>query len=233
MKIFSSKSLLAAGLVLCGAFSGVPALADKTLRYEVEITNVTKGQFFTPQLVATHNNSVSVFELGQPASIEVELLAEGGDTAPLTDLLLSQGSAVSNVVTIPGLIGPGETHQVVIEASRHHRYLSVAAMLIPTNDTFLAVNGVRLPFRGTSVTHSPGYDAGTELNDQNCANIPGPRCGGDGYSPGPNDGDEGFVYIGNGFHDLGTEDEQGNEILTPEIYDWNNSVAVIKVTRIH
>jgi len=200
--------------------------------YEVTITNVTKGQSFTPQLVATHDASVSLFTLGEPASLPVEIVAEAGDTTPLSEALLNLGRHVQDVTTIPGLLGPGQTISVTVEANGYHRYLSAIAMLIPTNDNFFAVNALRLPVWGEVVTESVAYDSGTELNDQNCANIPGPRCGGEGHSPGPNDGDEGFVYISNGFHDLGAVDEAGNEILRPHVYDWRNPVAIIKVRRV-
>ena len=75
----------------------------------------------------------------------------------------------------------------------------------------------------------PAYDAGTEANDQNCANIPGPRCGGTGYVAEAGEGDEGFIHIGNGFHELGSEDADGSEILGPQTYDWRNNVARITV----
>jgi hypothetical protein len=120
---------------------------------------------------------------------------------------------------------------IIVEASRRHRYLSVAAMLIPTNDTFMALNGVRLPLRGSARHMAMGFDAGTEANDQNCANIPGPRCMGAGYSPGPNDGDEGYVYVGNGFHSL--PDSVAGEVLGPLVYGWNNAVAEIVIRRLH
>jgi hypothetical protein len=119
-----------------------------------------------------------------------------------------------------------------VEASPRHNLISAAGMLIPTNDTFFAVNGARLPLFGTVTMTVPAYDAGSEANDQNCLNIPGPRCGGAGSSPGVNPGDEGFVHIGNGFHDL-PADPAGGEILTPRVYDWRNPVALITIRRIH
>jgi hypothetical protein len=67
------------------------------------------------------------------------------------------------------------------------------------------------------------------VNDQNCANIPGPRCGGEGTSPAPQPSDEGFVHVGNGFHDLG--DAPG--VLAPAHYDWNNPVAIVTIRRVH
>jgi hypothetical protein len=203
--------------------------ANNGLRiYEVTITNITKGQTFTPQLVVTHSSSVRLFSLGQPASPALEVLAEGGDTQPLTDLLLNLGASPQ---TIGGLLGPGETAMVSVEATRG-QVLSLAAMLIPTNDTFVALDRIRLPFYGTSRHVAVAYDAGTELNDQNCANIPGPRCGGAGASSGTQDGDEGYVYVGNGFHELGADDGDGNEVLGPLAYDWRNPVALVTVRRV-
>jgi hypothetical protein len=223
---------LPALLTLSAALLAFPAYANHDFIYEVEVTNVTKGQTFTPILVATHTRQVRLFELGQPAGEALEILAEAGDTQPLMDLLLSHGSQVDDVETIPGLLGPGETTALHVRSNRHGRRISVAAMLIPTNDTFFALHAERLPFWGTAHYQAPAYDAGTEANDQNCANIPGPVCGGAAHSPGPNDGDEGYVFIGNGFHDLGEEDEKDNEVLGPLSYDWRNPVARVKVRRV-
>jgi hypothetical protein len=213
------------------ALAAAPALADGGARYEIEITNITKGQTFTPILVTTHSRSVQLFELGDPASEALEILAEAGDTGPIGDYLNAQGRKVGEVATIPGLLGPGETARVEIRATGRARHLSAAAMLIPTNDTFFAVNGVRLPRWGDTFT-ALAYDAGTEENDQSCRNIPGPRCGGEGHSPEPGDGDEGHVHVGNGFHELGDVDSEGAEVLGPFTYDWRNPVALVTVRRV-
>lgn len=224
----SIRATLTAALLLASA----GALANPGLAYEVTITNVTKGQTFTPVLVATHDRSIRLFSLGTPSSIGLEILAEGGDTTPLANALIDQGSQVSDVQTIPGVLAPGQSARITVEASRFHQFVSVAAMLIPTNDTFVAINRARLPLFGSATFMAKAYDSGTEMNDQNCASMPGPRCGGAGYSPGPNPGDEGFVYIGNGFHEIGSEDESGNEVLGPLNYDWRNPVARITVRRL-
>ena len=198
--------------------------------YEVTITNITPGQSFTPQLVVTHPGDAIIFRLGEPASAELEMLAESGDTAPLTDAL----SAVAmDITTIPGLLGPGEQASVVVSGNPGRGFISVAAMMIPTNDTFVAMNRMKLPRSGAVQQMVPAYDAGTEYNDQSCANIPGPQCGGagEGSSPGPNETDEGFIHIGNGIHELGDEDAQGNQLIDPKTYDWRNSVARITVRR--
>ena len=198
-------------------------------KYEVTITNITRGQTFTPILVATHSARVGLFELGAPAGEALEILAEDGSTTALTEALLEAGYEVADVETIPGLLAPGATTSVIVEATRFQRFLSLAAMLIPTNDTFVALDTVPLPFRSRSYT-AIAYDAGTEANDQNCLNMPGPRCGGEGFSPGPNEGDEGYVYVSNGFHELPPA-AQG-EVLGPLVYDWRNPVARVVVRRI-
>jgi Spondin_N len=222
------------GLALALAATG--ALADDNKDhavYEVSITNITKGQTFTPQLIAIHTDSVALFELGAPASDELAVLAEGGSTAPLTELLQKQGREnVGAVTTIGALLAPGATAVAIIEAPAKHEYLSSAGMLIPTNDTFFAVNRQRLPKRGAVTAFAQAYDAGTEANDQKCSNIPGPRCGGAGLSAGTNAGDEGFVHIGNGFHELGAGDGATGEILRPFQYDWRNPVAMIRIKRL-
>lgn len=195
--------------------------------YEVTITNLTPGQSFTPQLVVTHPGDAIIFRLGEPASPELAMLAESGDTGPLTEAL---NGVAMDVTTIPGLLGPGEQASVVVNGNPGRGFVSVAAMMIPTNDTFVAMNRMKLPRSGAVQQLVPAYDAGSEYNDQNCANIPGPTCGGAGNSP-DSDTDEGYVHIGNGIHELGDEDEEGNRIIGPQIYDWRNSVARITVRR--
>jgi hypothetical protein len=226
--------------VLAGLALGIstPAGADddddggngKGVRYSISVTNLTKGQSFTPILAATHPRRVSLFEVGTPASAELEILAESGMTTPLAEVLSDAGAGA--VMTAPGLLLPGETRTLMIRAGRRDRELSVAAMLIPTNDTFFALNGVSLPrSRSAEVFLSPGYDAGTEFNDQNCDNIPGPRCEGQAGSE-PADDDEGFVGISNGFHDLGPGSDLEGEVLGPFVYDWRNPVARVVVRRV-
>jgi Spondin_N len=218
------QTLLATTLILSSSATIALHAAD----YEVTITNITRGQTFTPQLVVTHPASIQLFELGGVASESLEILAEGGDTQPLA---LDLANVADDAQTIDAMLPPGASASIVVSGNPGRSQLSVAAMLIPTNDTFMALNNVPLPRRGSAVFQVPGYDAGTEANDQSCANIPGPRCpGGIGYVPG---GGEGYVYIGNGFHELGAAAEGEPEVLGPLVYDWRNSVAQVTVRRMN
>lgn len=226
---------LAAALLLAIAGTAQADSKKYPLVWEVEVTNLTKGQTFTPLFAATTRSGNRFFELGAPASEALSILAEAGNTAPITETFEALGSRLGEAFTNDGLLAPGETRTFRIAGSYKHRYLSIGAMLIPTNDTFVALQAVRLPVkkRSTKSWFAPGYDAGSEVNDQDCDNIPGPRCGGAGVSEEPTEGDEGFVHVGNGFHDLGDIDEADeSEILGPFTYDWRNPVARVTARRV-
>ena len=229
------KFIKPAALILFSIFLINNAFASRLSTYEVTVTNATNNVTFTPIFAVTHNLSATpLFEIGQPASVQLEDLAEGGSPFPLETLYDAQRNTVVEIATAAGTPadGPftnaGQSATFQIRAHRGAEYLSIAAMLLPTNDSFMALNAVRLPSqRGDSVTFEAlGYDAGTELNDQLCFNIPGPQCDGtaNGEGTNPNRNDRGdFVHISSGIHNTGD--------LTPEAYDWRNPVAIVTITR--
>jgi hypothetical protein len=211
---------------------GSPALAQpRGQRYEVTVTNLTRGQTFTPVLVATHIEGVRLFTLGEAASPELATVAEEGNVGPLAGLLLSMPGVAAVADTGPppgGFIAPGQSKTIVIEGGGRFDHLSVAAMLIPTNDAFFALNGVPGP-RGDQVLtlFSLAYDSGSERNDELCASIPGPfftECGGPGGGGQPAGGEEGYVHIHAGIHGIGD--------LVASNRDWRNPVAQITVRRV-
>ncbi len=192
------KSLIMIAFSLCVVAGAGEIFADQ---YEVTVVNLTRGQQFTPLLVASHKGNARIFTLGSPASSELRTLAEEGNTAPLM-AVLSANPDFKQVVTVPGLLDPGKSVTTKVNAERAD-FLTVAAMLIPTNDAFVALNGVCIP-RGTATLDVLvlAYDAGTERNDELCASIPGPNfaeCGGPGKGGTPGGG-EGFVRVHEGIH---------------------------------
>lgn len=196
-------------------------------RYEVKITNLTRGQQFTPILATNHRAGVSLFQLGQPASPELATLAEEGNAAPLA-ASLAANPAVATVVTGTGLTNPGATTTLLLQGRGGFGRLSVVAMLIPTNDAFFALNGVALP-RGNDIltVTVPAYDAGSERNDELCVSIPGPffaECRGSGGGGAPLGGEEGFVHIHAGMHGIGD--------FKAADRDWRNPVALITIRRL-
>ena len=137
---------------------------------------------------------------------------------------LNGNQQVVDVQTSGGLLKPGQSVTVVVSARRGARMISLASMMLPTNDGFIGLNSVAVPKRGSRTFYSPGYDAGSEANDELCANIPGPTCGGAPGSPGVNPGDENQVHVHRGTHGIGD--------LAADVYDWRNPVARITVTRV-
>ena len=208
----------AAALALCATANAQ--------RLQVTITNITSGQTFTPIMVATHMAGVRLFRLGQPASLDMEHVAEAGDLSGLESSLKSN-PAVWQVTDSGAPLPPGQSVTMTLDAPGMFNHLSVTGMLIPTNDGFFALNGTAGPVTaGQTVTfYSPAYDAGTEANDESCTHIPGPAnvCTGEGFNPS-RQGDGNFVHIHSGIHGIGD--------LSAAVYDWRNPVARVVVTRL-
>ncbi len=193
--------------------------------YEVSITNLTKGQIISPAVVATHRSRLDpIFQLGSAASPELAGLAEDAALDPFFDML-DDNSNVASVIKLLGAGGPimpGETASAVISTRGNAREISLAAMLVTTNDTFIGLSGVKLPNRGSNHYFSAGYDAGSEANNEDCDFIPGPPCGNGGVRDTA--GAEGYVYVSNGVHGIAD--------LVPADHDWHNPAALIQIKRV-
>lgn len=209
------KPLLAAA-ALCA--SSLAAAGDFL---HVTVTNLTRGQIFTPILVVSHGPHVQLFKAGEPASDELAALAEGGDVAPLAAALHGK-RGVKGIADSGDVLPPGETVRIKVPAHGARR-LSLAAMLIPTNDAFVSLNDVRAPLHGSITYTAVAYDAGSEPNDESCLNIPGPFCGGAGRSPEA--GGEGYVHVHAGIHGIAD--------VPAADFDWRNPVAKITVKRVY
>jgi hypothetical protein len=126
------------------------------------------------------------------------------------------------------LLDPGASVTVTVQTNGRFDHVSVAAMLIPTNDGFFAINGVHVPF-GRRMTRlvSVAYDAGSERNDESCMSIPGPffvECGGPGTGEAPAGDEEGYVHVHAGIHGIGDLDAAQR--------DWRNPVASVSIRRV-
>lgn len=191
---------------------------DDAQTYAVSITNLTRGILFTPIMVATHQPGHRLYNLGQPASTALSTMAEGGDTGPLAAMINATPKA--STASSPGPLAAGQTVTIQVASLGNSNHLSLAAMMLPTNDGFIGITDVPLPRNKQVLTYlSNGHDAGSESNDELCEHIPGPQCGGQGVSPDA--GGEGFVHIHAGIHGIGS--------LEPSEYDWRNPVARITV----
>ena len=189
--------------------------------YKVTITNITRGQIISPPLVISHSRDFRLFELGEAAKHGLDKLAEDADTSDLTAYLATQASVFDFRVGAGGIM-PGDSVSVEIKSKRGFRFLSLAGMLVTTNDAFFAVRGVRVPLFGDVVAEAEAYDAGSETNSEECTYIPGPPCGNGGVRDTA--GAEGYVHIHAGIHGIGD--------LEPDEFDWRNPVAQIVIQHI-
>jgi len=132
---------------------------------KVEVTNLTHGLNFTPLLVASHSANASLFSVATPASSSLQAMAEGGDTSGLiVDLDNAGGAYVNNPAG--GLLAPAAKTMADLE-TQGNEYLSVVAMLLPTNDGFVGLDSWKIPTEaGTYTVYLDAYDAGTEVNNE-------------------------------------------------------------------
>lgn len=220
------------GVAALAALSVGAVLADdderdsRGVNWEISVTNLTKGQPLSPITVATHTNRLTpLYVPGEAASAELAAVAEDADNSGLTALWNpATNDNVNDLQTILGVNGPilpGETASVVVSSKGRARYLSLVGMLVNTNDAFTAVNGAELSRSSNGMIWTPAYDAGSEVNNEDCGYIPGPACTGGAGMRALNG--EGYVYIHSGVHGIAD--------LSAADHDFNNPVALIKITR--
>ena len=218
------------------AAQGVADANDRAAHiYDITITNLTRGQPFSPGVVAAHTKETTVWRLGSPASEGVRLIAENGDNSvALASLTGQPGFAdVQAVPTPTGCVNcprPFATSQTIrVSAKADANRLSLAIMLICTNDGFTGLDAVKLPGGFKPATfYTAGYDAGTEVNDELSTHIVDP-CFEIGPTSRPPDGnlrtpETGVITLHPGI--TGVRD------LVPALHGWTNPVARITVQRV-
>lgn len=159
MKLKQLTTAITASLLI----SGVAQAVELT----VSITNLTQGMTFTPRLLVAHTSAVDLFEPGTAAaSAGLTSVAEGGDTSVLAAELDADTSNQRNQ-TFGGTLAPATTSSQYTFETNDHPYLSLVAMLIPTNDAFAGLDNWRIPTApGTYTVTLNAYDSGTEANDE-------------------------------------------------------------------
>lgn len=242
--IRSSKFLQSA---LCAAT--LLALAPSVFAADltVSVTNLTRGTWFTPLLVTAHPTGFKAFTEGAPASVELQMIAEAGDTSGMQAILPTGSSKVFNPNNGP--LKPGgstTTMSFTGGAGTANTQLSVLAMMVPTNDGFIALNAMDIPTTPGTYTYTvSAYDAGTEANDEKKAAAGGINQPGMIFPAFLNDASgkpafinpdatgfvnatkEGFVHIHRGI--VGSA-SGGASALDNTVYRWLNPVARVVLT---
>jgi hypothetical protein len=117
------------------------------------------------------------------ASPGIEAIAESGNEAPgVAEAMALQGVTdvhdINMPITTQGKVVGSFTDTLTFEIDGRGRdRLSLAVMLICTNDGFTGVDRVKLPKRGSAVYYANGYDAGTERNTERSQDIVDPCSG--------------------------------------------------------
>lgn len=229
------QSLLSAG-ILSAAIA--PANAAQ---WDVNVTNLTHGNHFTPLLITAHDENTHLFQAGMSASTELQAMAECGD---LSGLLTAIGPADMDTIAdpAPGFLDPGASTTTTIDTmTSGNTHLSIVAMVLPTNDAFVGLDALQIPkTAGTYTYYLNAYDAGTEANNEiidtsgctaGMAGIPGAPGGdgGTGASGVTTTESNTTVHVHRGI--LGdTDSSGGSSDLNSTIHRWQNPVAKVVVT---
>ncbi len=182
MRIRALTTALAAAAMVAAFAVPEAAAAPPVRTFEVTVTNLTSGQPLTPPVVATHRGAYDAFDVGTPASEGVQQIAENGNGAPLLAELDASRHVGAFLQTGTGPLVPGglpgsgmfaDSVTFEITAGRGSNFLSYVSMLICTNDGFTGADGIKLPSRIGQTTGAAtfGYDAGTEINTEDFADI--------------------------------------------------------------
>lgn len=224
MTTTSRRLLLLTALTASLALAAGAAFAQAP-EYQVTIYNLTAAQPISPPVVATHSNDIALIHVGEPVGPEFIAMAEDGDPMPLAGLLASMPQ-VEDVAAAGGPVPPGGSTTLTVHGDVPFHRISAVGMLVNTNDAFFALDTVTAPRkRYQSLTFfAPAFDAGSEVNNEDCDFIPGPACNAIGAFVRDPMGAEGFVHIHRGIH--GTGD------LDAGTYDWHNPVVKIVITRV-
>jgi hypothetical protein len=228
---------------LCAAMlaaSIAAAPAANAVDLNVQITNLTNSIYFTPFLVAAHPAGNNLFLSGQPASANLQAMAEGGDTSGLVADVTGLGATIVDNPAM-GLLAPATSTSFSMNTDgTSNDRLTIVAMLLPTNDAFAGLNAIEIPtVAGTYIYDVPAYDAGTEANDElltgggmpGAAGMPGDPSmltgangtGAAGADANPN------VHVHRG--SLGDTDAMGgNSDLDSRVHRWLNPVIRVTIT---
>jgi hypothetical protein len=166
---------------------------QQSRKIEVTVQNLApaRGTIISNLWVGFHDGTFRSYSLGAPAPKGLEGVAEDANTGPISNEFNQSDSGVVQGTLfgsddVFNNIAPGSTvkYKFVIDSSLvSSRYFSYAAMVIPSNDAFIAnENPLSLPlfdeeenFVGTDfiVFGSDVLDAGTEVNDESPLNAAG------------------------------------------------------------
>jgi len=203
------KSALVSAFIM-----GMATSSANAAQWDITVTNLTHGNHFTPLLLAAHDHDTHLFQVGMPASIPIEHMAECGHLNPL---LATPEVSAADTQADPagGPLAPGaSTSTMIMTTNMNNTHLTMVSMVLPTNDAFVGMESQHIPAEaGTYTYYLNAYDAGTEGNDETI-NPGGPStCT---YT------ETGMIPVAPG----GDADSGGTGVVTPGTPDTNTSIHI-------
>lgn len=136
----------------------------------VRLENLTSTQPLTPPVLAVHDPSVDLLEVGQLVTEGVRYIAEDGNNEPLIADLQRNPGVFHIVIMGDHQVHPLDFGEVDIEAPEGSR-LTLVSMLSCTNDGFVAVDSWEIPDGegadfGSHTMELNALDAGSEANTE-------------------------------------------------------------------
>lgn len=195
--------------------------------YTVTVTNVTSNVYLTQILAVGHEGeSYDIYAIGNPASVELQAAAEGGDIGGISAMFSKKADIV--IDPAEGLLGPGESVEFEIDGDATH--LSLVAMILPTNDGFIALDAVDIR---PGEFELEALDAGTEGNDEaitggGAPNTPGIPADPSGKADTSAPGIAGVVAEETVSRHRGIKGGEGSA-LSQENHGWSGPVAIVAI----
>lgn len=194
---------------------------EEVVELRVTVTNTSSegGTFLTPFGFALHDEGFDLGDGGSAASAGLESLAEDGSFAAIAEeLTAADPNGVGGVIEGErGPIATGEVASTTLVASTDTAFISLAAMILPSNDAFVGTldairlfddNGDYIGDQQIVFTGDDVYDAGTEVNtelDAAFINQSGPNTG---------ETENGVIRLHDGFNGSeGNPEGEGDQLI--------------------
>jgi hypothetical protein len=204
---------------------------------DIKLVNLTHSIAFTPVLIAAHDQQISLFHLGEVATVSLQKMAEGGNTSDLKADVTAAGGINLDLTSAPTLAGV--TTMGMLDTGTN-MYLSLTAMMLPSNDGFVGLDSWKIPSEaGTYTVMLNAYDAGTEINDEiingggvpGIAGIPADPSGNAGVGATGASANEANANVHIHPGNVGDTDPVGGiSDLNSTVHRWLNPVAKLVIT---
>jgi len=210
--LMSNDMMMASGATPMGS-----AMMSKGKAIRITITDLISGQPFSPSYVESRTAaSAPLFKLGDKASDDLVLVAEGGNIGMYSvDAAMNKDSVIGDAELAIHTL-PGQTRTLTVHVDREHPLIDGVWMLGNTNDGFSGFTGIDGEKLSKPMTiEVRGYDAGSEKNNEKKGYMPALGAG------NMRDPENGVITYHTGIR---------GDADAPKSWNWDVSKPVARVT---